>query len=193
MGSQDQGHHLTNTIAEHHRHYLGDQRRGVFRGEIARDAPRPPPSGGLLKRLGLRLGDLIERRHPPDGLVAFGELLHLFLSWLPSPADMGKVRLHLAQAPRRPVGHEQHPDHPLAPWAWTQSTRRATRSGGVAGRMPWPRLKMWPTSIRPSPTIVEAFANRSSSWPRSSVGSRFPWRVEVLSKIPFPWERETRQ
>src|SRR3989304_5809819 len=174
MGSQDQGHHLTNTIAEHHRHYLGDQRRGVFHGEIDLEAPRRPPIEGLLKRLGLRLGDLIERRPPPDGLVAFGELLDLFLGWLPSPADMGEVRLHLVQAPRRPVGHEQQPDHPLAPWAWTQSTRRATRSGGVAGRMPWPRLKMWPTSIRPSPTIVGAFANRSSLLPRGRVGWGVP-------------------
>src|SRR3970040_1015745 len=183
MGSQDQAPHLMNTIAEHLRHYLGDEGRGVFHGEIDLEAPRRPPIEGVLKRLGLRLGDLIERRHPPDGLVAFGELLHLFLGWLPSPADMGEVCLHLAQAPRRPVGHEQHPDHPLAPCAWTPSTRRATRSGGVAGRMPWPRLKMWPTSIRPSPTIVEAFANRSSSWPRRRVGSRFPWRGEVFSEI----------
>ena len=35
-----------------------------------------------------------------------------------------------------------------AQYSWTKSTSRRTLSTGVCGRIPWPRLKMWPVPAR---------------------------------------------
>ena len=42
--------------------------------------------------------------------------------------------------------------------ACTASTSAATFSGGVAGTMPWPRLKMWPGAGPAARTIADGFA-----------------------------------
>src|ERR1044072_614407 len=62
----------------------------------------------------------------------------------------------------------------LALISWTMSTSAITLSTGVSGRMPCPRLKMWPGRPPAWSRMCLACARSVSWFANSETGSRFP-------------------
>ncbi len=93
----------------------------------------------------LALGDLVERRAPPDPAVALGQLLDGRIRHGPALADVLEVGPNVLDPLRAAVGHENDGGLHAATFAvrsWTNSTSRLRSAGSVSGSTPWPRLKM---------------------------------------------------
>src|ERR1700684_2802566 len=70
--------------------------------------------------------------------------------------------------------HRAAPDTAAALKSCTNLARSFTFSTGVCGRMPWPRLKMWPGRASARRRICSARLFTSRQDANSVIGSRFP-------------------
>src|SRR4030095_8232216 len=98
------------------------------------------------------------RPAPSDQLIAPPNVIHKHL-WCRTPtAHMLEVGIHIVEVIRATMGHQQDADHPLpthpsalsffrALRACTRSATACTCSTGVSGKMPWTRLKIWPSPL----------------------------------------------
>ncbi|MBK9087853.1 MAG: EAL domain-containing protein [Holophagales bacterium] len=96
----------------------------------------------------------------------------------PPPAPAGRRRLpRRRRACRSPTAEAR-----AGQLSRAASTNAATFSGGVGGRMPWPRLTMCPPG--PAADFAARTAARTSSGvPRRTPGSTFPWRALPQARV----------
>src|ERR1700679_2773593 len=116
----------------------------------------------------------------------------------PPPRHFAQILRHLSQHIGCSMREQQHRalallfDH-CAPNSFTHSTTRITFSTGVAGTMPWPRLKMCPG--RPAAAVSTSFtrAFKTSSGANSVMGSRLPCTAHPEPTALHPTPNEPRQ
>src|SRR5205807_7883452 len=168
---------------------LGDERVPVPQAD---EHPDGPPRLQLRSELP---GDLQHRRAPSGGPVPLPDLLHQLRRRGPPPTEIQEIGLDVLQRVRTSECHQKdgggHPARPVA--RCTRSVTKPTASGGVPGRMPWPRLKMWPG--RPSARLTMSSTRRSisCSGAKSTTGSRFPCTALSWPAAAQPSSRATRQ
>src|ERR1019366_8691516 len=130
-----------------------------------------------LERLGLHAGPPGQRRTSADGGVTAGELIQHARGNRLAAAHEREGWRHVLYAVRRSVG-EQQDARVHGRNSRTISTTALTFSTGVSGRMPWPRLKMWPGRLPVRLSSSCTLARNSGSGAKSATGSRLPWMAE---------------
>src|ERR1700690_3190415 len=80
-----------------------------------------------------------------------------------------------------------------AEYSWIRRARFFTFSTGVSGRMPWPRLKMWPGRPAAWRRMASARDLISFQSAKSSTGSRLPCTAPLLPRLFHPVSSGMRQ
>src|ERR1039457_844416 len=118
-----------------------------------------------------------QRRTAADPSVAAGGLIEHARGNRLAAAHEREVLRHVLYAFRRSVGEQQDATvHGRN--SRTISTTALTFSTGVSGRIPWPRLKMWPGRVPVRFSNSCTLARNSGSGAKSATGSRLPWMAE---------------
>ena len=182
---------------------LVQERMPVPHADVDRQRARRRAASAARRPSAWRARQLVERRAAADQLVVVRDLLEALGRDAAARACTisrnGRMSSRASPVRRRRSAGRRRRRVIATDSSWTMSTSARTWSTGVSGRMPWPRLKMWPgpAARRASRIALRPRGGSRRRAASSTAGSRLPctatsWpsRAHVGAELDAPVEAD---